>query len=164
MLEEQGLVVDVDDQGIWVETCRQSACQSCSAKSSCGHSLLGKISKGKTQRFLVRTELTLQAGDQVVLGLGEGAFLRGSALLYLLPLLSMMFFTLVGEQLIGQESNLSLLMAVIGLGLGFAYVRWYSQKHRNNPDYQPVVLRQLPTPVSAGGSDLIARSNSGHSR
>ncbi len=162
MLEEQGLVVDVDAQGVWVETCRQSACQSCSAKSHCGHSLLGKIAKGQTQRFLVRTELSLKPGDQVMLGLAEGAFLRGSALVYLVPLLSMMLLAIVGEQLAGPDSLYTLLLALLGLGGGFTYVRWYSQRNRQNPDYQPVVLRKLAqTSPQTEEINYIARSGSG---
>lgn len=152
MLEEQAIVVEVSSGEVWVETCRQSACQSCSAKSSCGHSLLSKISSGKVQRLLVKTDQALQVGDQVVLGLGEGAFIRGSALVYLLPLLALMAGALAGEQLSGQNSLMSFGLAGIGLALGFGYVRWYSQQHKQDAQYQPVVLRKI---AQAGDIPLI---------
>ncbi len=144
MLEEQAIVVEVSSQEVWVETCRQTACQSCSAKSSCGHSLLSKISSGKTQRLQVKTDKELQVGDQVVLGLDEGAFIRGSALVYLLPLLALIIGALTGEALFGQDSLMSFILAGAGLLAGFAYVRWYSWQHRQDAQYQPVVLRKLP--------------------
>lgn len=144
MLEEQAIVVEVSSQEVWVETCRQTACQSCSAKSSCGHSLLSKISSGKTQRLQVKTDKELQVGDQVVLGLDEGAFIRGSALVYLLPLLALIIGALTGEALFGQDSLMSFILAGAGLLAGFAYVRWYSWHHRQDAQYQPVVLRKLP--------------------
>jgi len=143
MLEEQAVVVEVAPGEVWVETCRQSACQSCSAKSSCGHSLLSKISSGKTQRLQVNTDKVLQVGDQVVLGLDEGAFLRGSALLYLLPLVALMIGALAGEAVFGQDSLMSFVLAAAGLLAGFGYVRWYSWRHRQDAQYQPVVLRKL---------------------
>ncbi|MDX1398095.1 MAG: SoxR reducing system RseC family protein [Oceanospirillum sp.] len=144
MLEEQAIVVEVSSDGVWVETCRQTACQACSAKSSCGHSLLSKISSGKTQRLQVKTDKSLQVGDQVVLGLGEGAFIRGSALVYLLPLLALMIGALAGDHFFGQDSAMSFVLAGLGLLAGFAYVRWYSWQHRQDSQYQPVVLRKLP--------------------
>lgn len=144
MLEEQAIVVQVDSDTVWVETCRQSACQSCSAKSSCGHSLLSKISSGKTQRLQVQTDKTLRVGDQIVLGLSESAFMRGSALVYLLPLLAMITGALAGEHFFGQDSLLSLAFAGLGLLSGFGYVRWYSWRHRQDAQYQPVVLRKIP--------------------
>lgn len=160
MLEEQALVVSVEAGGALVETCRQSACQSCSAKSHCGHSLLGKISKGQTQQFTVKTELVLQPGDKVMLGLGEGAFLRGSALVYLMPVIIMMIMAVLGEQLAGVNSGLSFVLAAVGLASGFAGVFWYSRKNRFNPEYQPVVLRKLPVaPVEQ--YDVISRSSAG---
>lgn len=150
MLEEQALVVDKNAEGVWVETCRQSACQSCSSKGSCGHALLSKISRGQTQRMLVQTKLELEIGDQVVLGLSEQAFLKGSALVYLLPLVVMILMAVIGEQISGTDSWLSLIMAGLGLLAGFLWVRRYSKKHQFNPDYQPVVLRKLPLPKSSG--------------
>lgn len=144
MLEEQALVVEVMPGAVLVETCRQSACQSCSAKSSCGHSLLAKLSSGKRQQLTVATEMTLHPGDQVVLGLGEGAFLRGSALLYLVPLLVMLLAALVGEVIGGQDSALSFILAAAGLSAGFGGVRWYTRRHGQDAQYQPVVLRKLP--------------------
>ena len=156
MLEEQALVVAVDDDGVRVETCRQSACQSCSAKSHCGHSLLGKISKGQIQQFYVSTDLELKPGDQVVLGLGEQAFIKGSALVYLMPLLAMMLMAVIGEQLFGNNSLMSFFLAATGLLSGFLLVRWYSRKNQFNPEYQPVVLRKLP---SADSYEVITRSS-----
>lgn len=144
MLEEQAIVVEASAEEVWVETCRQTACQSCSAKSSCGHSLLSKISSGKTQRLQVKTDKELQVGDQVVLGLDEGAFIRGSALVYLLPLLALIIGALAGDALFGQDSLMSFVLAGAGLLAGFAYVRWYSWRHRQDAQYQPVVLRKLP--------------------
>ncbi|WP_417596626.1 SoxR reducing system RseC family protein [Oceanospirillum sp.] len=152
MLEEQAIVVDVSVGEVWVETCRQTACQSCSAKSSCGHSLLSKISSGKTQRLQVQTNQKFQVGDQVILGLGEGAFIRGSALVYLLPLLTLMAGALIGEQFFGQDSAMSFALSGAGLLFGFVYVRWYSLRHRQDSQYQPVVLRKQS---SAGDIPLV---------
>lgn len=152
MLEEQAIVTEVSSGEIWVETCRQSACQSCSSKSSCGHSLLSKISSGQTQRLLVKTDLSLKAGDQVILGLGEQAFIRGSALVYLLPLVALMLGAVIGEQLFGRDSAMSFVLAGFGLAAGFGFVRWYSWQHRQDAQYQPVVLRKIP---HAGDIPLI---------
>ena len=143
MLEEQAVVVKVVPGLVLVETCRQSACQSCSAKNSCGHSLLSKISKGRAQQVSVQTYLPLAVGDQVMLGLDERAFLRGSALIYMLPLVTLMIAALVGEFLFGKDTLASLLLSAFGLLVGFVCVYRYSQRHSRDAQYQPVILRRF---------------------
>lgn len=40
MLTETGRVIAIDDDGVWVETLKQSACHQCKARKGCGQKLL----------------------------------------------------------------------------------------------------------------------------
>ncbi len=47
MIEEPGIVVAVDADGVWVATQRKTTCGSCSAKAACGQGLLNSLSADK---------------------------------------------------------------------------------------------------------------------
>jgi sigma-E factor negative regulatory protein RseC len=88
MIEESATVVDIDSHGVWVETIKRSACESCSASNGCGQKLL--VSRSSNKRFLVNVSnpknITVEKKDTVLIGIEEGAFLKATLLVYLLPL------------------------------------------------------------------------------
>lgn len=153
MLAETGRVVAVDDGAVWVETQRQSSCGSCAARSGCGHGLLASMGRGPS---LVRALLTpgspgnIALHDQVRISLPERSFLRGVAMLYLLPLLSTVIFAALSSAVL-DGSGLSqaaidlrvTLAAAAGLGAGLLWVRTQSRRHAGNPSIHPVVTERL---------------------
>ena len=90
MIEEPGRVVALDDGAVWVET-RKSTCSGCSGKNGCGQGLMDTLGV-REQRGLIRalSDLQLQVGDSVIVGVREDVLLRGAVLVYLLPLLMLM--------------------------------------------------------------------------
>lgn len=144
MIEETGEVVAVSEEGVLVQTVRQSACSSCSAAKGCGQKLLASVGQG--QRFEVLAEnplkLTLQTGDQVVLGLAETALVKASMLAYLLPLVLLAVFAGVAEWL-GAAESMVILFALVGLAAGLLGMKWMVSGSSCN-QYQPQVLRQIP--------------------
>lgn len=145
MIEETGQVVAITEQGVLVQTVRQSACSSCSAAKGCGQKLLASVGQG--QRFEVLADnpmkLPLQSGDQVVLGLAETALLKASMLAYLLPLLSLAVFAAVAEYMQVPE-YMVVISAVVGLGAGLLAMRWQVSAGQSSEQYQPQILRSIP--------------------
>jgi sigma-E factor negative regulatory protein RseC len=105
--------------------------------------------------------------DTVVIGLSEQALVRGSAAVYLVPLLSMVAMALVGEGLAPQwlghgSETLSIAFALSGLVLGFCWLWMFSRRIGRDPAYQPVVLRRVTASSamdslhSAGSLDKFA--------
>ena len=146
MLTETGRVVGIEADGIWVETIRRSTCGTCSAQKGCGHGLLNRISEGK--RGYVRalpgdqSVEDYKVDDQVLISIPEEVILRGSFIAYILPLLSMLAGAMVVSYfLAGQQDVLAVAGAAGGLVVGFALVRWHGIHHRQDPDFQPVLLR-----------------------
>lgn len=152
MLVENGRVVAVDEQGLWVETIRQSTCGSCAAQKGCGHGVINRLSDGRSG--IVRV-LPGAAGlghcsvdDQVRISIPEEVILRGSMVVYLVPLLAMLAGAASASSLWPASADLAAALgAVAGLGLGFALVRWHAWQHRDNPDLQPTLLEVLPRAV-----------------
>ena len=143
MIEEQGRVVAVEAGAVWVETLRKSTCSSCSANAGCGQGLMDKLGVGNRRGYVrALTDLQLDIGDSVAIGIREELLLRGSVLVYLVPLLGLFAGALSIQALDGSE------LQVIGAGLGgllfsWLYIRWRSLRTADDPALQPVVLRAL---------------------
>lgn len=143
MIEESGRVVAVEDGAVWVETLRKSTCSSCSANAGCGQGLMDKLGVGR-RRGLVRAlcSLRLEVGDSVVIGVREDLLVRGSLLVYLLPLVCLFAAALLAQALGAGEPQIAA-AGVSGLALGWLLVRWRSRRTAESPDLQPVVVRAL---------------------
>jgi len=142
MMQEQAIVVEVNGQQVSVETDRQSSCGHCSAKNGCGSALLGKFFDRNKQHLIVETDLKLSVGDRILLGLDESALLRGSFIVYAVPLLMMLFLPIVINQFVISEI-ISILSAVVGFSIGIIYVKYFSVVARNGDNFSPVVLKRL---------------------
>lgn len=145
MLTETGRVVAVDAEGLWVETIRQSTCGSCAAQKGCGHGILNRISDGKRGYIRVLSGKTsidhCCVDDKVRISIPEEVILRGSLVVYMVPLLSMLAGAAFAVNLLpGVQDVLAALGAVIGFGIGIGIVRWHAWRHRNDRELQPTLL------------------------
>ena len=155
MLIETGRVVAVDPAGLWVETIRQSTCGSCQAQKGCGHGLLNRIGDGKRGYIRVwpgdKGPGDCAVDDQVLISIPEEVILRGSLVVYMLPLLCMLGGAAAAVGLLqGSQDLLAALGSVAGFGLGFALVRWHAWHHRHDLSLQPTLLEvvhPLTTPL-----------------
>ena len=113
------------DNVLWVETVVQQSCESCSARSGCGHSVLAKWFSRKRQCIPVRCRegeaSLLTVGQWVEVGVPASSIVRASLLAYLLPLVGLLsgalafshFATHSGASLSGE------LFAIVGAVAGF---------------------------------------------
>jgi len=148
MIEETATVVSCVDNQAKLEVQRQSTCSSCNAKSGCGTAVFSKTLGKKVSQVTVENTLNLQIGDRVVVGLQESALLTGSAIIYLLPLIMLLAFAILGQWLSKQFfDNTTELMIVVFAGAGFILamkmVNRFSQKIKNDDRFQPVLIRKL---------------------
>ncbi len=153
MLKENAFIVEVDNDIAWVETQRKSSCHACSARSSCGTSVLQKVLGNRRTRLKVSNPQHFSVGDEVVLGLQEQALVKGSFLLYVLPLFSMFGFAGIGALLfqffsLAYTEGYTILFSLFGLGVGFWYVALSSRKLAGNADYQAKILQKIENVVT----------------
>lgn len=150
MIEEQAVVVEVGDGYAWVETQRRSACNACAAGEGCGTAALAKAWGDRRARVRAISNLPLQPGDNVIVGLAEGALLSGSLLVYLLPLALLLAGAVLGQVVFaGAGDEPVMLSGAVGLGLGFLAARAWSQRWRNDARFQPVVQRRVAVATMA---------------
>ncbi len=148
MLSEVGRIVALESDSVWVETIRRSTCGTCQAQKGCGHGILNSIGDGRRSFVRVlpgKVQLRdCQVDDSVRISIPEAVLLRGSLIVYLLPLLCMLAGALLAVNFgTGTEDVLAALGAIAGLVAGFAIVRWHGLRHRNDASYQPVLVEVL---------------------
>ncbi|MFC1578822.1 SoxR reducing system RseC family protein [Pseudomonadota bacterium] len=153
MLVETGRVVAVEADALWVETIRRSTCGTCAARQGCGHGLLNRIGDGRSGYVRVlrgpsAERSPCEVNDQVRISIPEQVILRGSVVVYMLPLLCMLAGAALAVRLFPAGSEiLAAAGAAVGLGLGFGLVRWHAWRHRHDRELQPTVLEVLPQPA-----------------
>lgn len=145
MLEAEGVIVKIGQEGVFVETSRASACGSCSSKDGCGTSTLSQLLGNKSSSFKVLNPIGATLGERVVIGMEEAALLKSSLLVYLLPLT----FLLAGAITGGWLAPARLLDAYaaggmgIGLVVGFVALKMIAARAGTNRQFQPVILRRV---------------------
>lgn len=154
MMTETGRVVAVESDAIWVETIRQSTCGSCSAQKGCGHGLINSISDGN--RSLIRVmagKLPLDAcavDDQVRFSIPEEVILRGSMVVYIMPLVCMLLGALAAVNIFnGSQDLLAACGTVVGFAIGFLAVRLHAWRHRDDRTLQPTLIEVVGNSAQA---------------
>lgn len=146
MIEERARVIAIEDDNLLLEAETRAACNACAAKQGCGTSVLSRWVGRKFTRFQAPNTVNAQVGDEVVVGLAEEAMLKGSVLVYLLPLLAMIGFALLADSLISTDAASRDLLVVVSAVAGFALMlfisRWFLSTNSNRSRLTPVVLRK----------------------
>lgn len=164
MVEEKAVVVAVEGEAAWVETLRKAACEACAVNKGCGTAVISKALGNKRSRIkVINDRPTLQVGDEVIIGLQEHALLRGSLIVYGMPLLLMLLAALfadyAGPQWLGVTSTdpVDIASGIAGLLAGVGWLRRYSNRIAHDPRYQAVILTTVtPSPQIHG--TLVVKS------
>jgi sigma-E factor negative regulatory protein RseC len=152
MIFEQGKVVSVEDDYAYVEVIQQSSCQSCSASKACGTKVLKSLFQTKRHYLklpFAHLDSCPSLGDQVEIEINEAALLKSSLLVYIVPLVSLVFFAILFDRLFASEL-LAMLGGVIGFTSGLVIARFYALFHARSEQFQPrlsrvIVASQLKT-------------------
>lgn len=149
MIEEKAWVIRTEAGLAWVETQRKTACDSCSVRTGCGTGTLAKLLGRKSAPLQALNPLAAGVGEEVVVGIQEASLVRGSVVVYIVPLLTMFGLGLVGQALsasygVADAEGMTVVGAVLGLGLGFGWVRRFGNRIGRDPRYQAVILRRAP--------------------
>lgn len=122
MIEESVKILGIENNYLWVEGIQRSACHTCSARQGCGQSLLAKWA---AQPVRLRVSLdgrdasTFEVGQDVTIGIAEHVMVRGSLLIYLLPLILLLLGVWAGERVFDNELGAMVCGLLALLGGGF---------------------------------------------
>ena len=156
MLREEVLVVAVEGEYAMVSSQRKSACGSCHAEQSCSV-LSGGGGKRDTQ-IRAMNPVGAEVGQRVQLEVSESQFLKASFLVYVLPVISLIFFGVFIRYLAerfgvapDQAEGIGGFAGVIALALTF----WGLSKlndHIEGDDSRRPVIRKVLTGISRQGA------------
>jgi sigma-E factor negative regulatory protein RseC len=139
---EEGIVIRADASGAWVKTLRSDACDSCSSKSSC-HSLGG----GKEMEVAAINPIGARVGDRVVLKMDSAAFLKGTFLIYMFPVLLLVAGAALGEWTSAafdlHPPLPSILFGFGGLAVGLVLMKMIATRLARRDEYRPRISRVI---------------------
>jgi sigma-E factor negative regulatory protein RseC len=140
-------VVAIEGSKLVLQAQTQSACGSCSASQGCGTSLLSKVIGRKFTQFQAENNVNAIVGDTVIVGIAEDALLKGSLVMYVVPLLGMLVFALLADFVLVESAQSRDLMislsSIMGLVFGSVLSRWYFQRRASVQLFSPVILRKI---------------------
>ncbi len=89
MIEKMAVVTHLENSRVWLKAETTSGCAGCAQKTGC--STADFIQAMPKRELEIVNEGSFAVGEEVFIALEESQFLRASFLLYLLPLLCMLF-------------------------------------------------------------------------
>jgi len=155
MIEQEAVVSSREGNHVWVETQRDSACNSCNLRGGCGTSLLGKALGSRRSLLRVQNDIGVRAGERVIVGLSETAVLSGALALYAIPLACMMGFAIAARILFEAVAPtaaepISIGAGAAGLAAGLLWLRRFARRAGNDPRFKAVLLRRTGEAAEVG--------------
>ena len=130
MIEQQANVISADSSTAWLRLGGQSGCPACDAGEGCGAGVFGKLLNRRELNLRVKNTIGAVAGQAVLVGLTEAAFLRFVFHLYGIPLLAGLAGALISHQIMKLSGAgpvlrdlATLAAALIGGGLSLRYIK-----------------------------------------
>lgn len=161
MIEQVATVVALEGDAAWVETHRQSACGACAMNKGCGAGLFAKAFGFDSPQLKVTRAQGVDIGDRVVVGIDERALVRGSFAAYMMPILFMMGFAMLGQAVLSTwlEWNTDLaaiLTGTAGLAVGLLWLKRHNRRIRHDRRYQPLILHKAMDDVPSSCPKTMA--------
>ncbi len=150
MIYKTARVIRLEGQLAVLHVSRQSACDTCAAKSGCGTSVLSQLF-GKSSEFRAYNPIHAVAGDKVSVSIPESILLKASVMMYLVPLLLLVSFAVLGPTL-GQilfpqlsefAELLSIMFGVAGMVVGIFLYRRFAARIADRSESLPTLVRHI---------------------
>ena len=151
MIFEAGVIVNKAAHSVMVETIQKTTCDSCVAQPGCGHSVLSKLTGNSVQVRVLLGNFTaneLRLGQSVTIGIPDHVVVKGSLLVYLVPLTGALLGAwLMGSPVKSPELDLiSIMGAFLGLMCGGMFVHLRGRKNDNSAETNPVLYDIVRNP------------------
>lgn len=151
MIEEIGVICAIEQQNsqqvVMVETQIKSTCGSCEAQSNCGTGAIAKVFATKRETLRFRLNDIVEVGQKVSLGIPEENLLKASAMVYCLPLFTLVLSALLGQTifpLVGlMAEGWLILFSAICSYLTFRFVRRFLS-NSDQGEFHPRILKVFP--------------------
>ena len=143
--QEEAVVNEVDNGFVYLST-NNASCNSCSSQSGC--TSFSFLSNTQSRSLKVKNTLRLEKGDRVIVELKTEKLVLGTLLVYILPLVSLLLFSVIGKILIGE--GFSILFGIAGFVLSLIIIKRIMSNRGLSDQFEPKLLKKiiLINPVS----------------
>jgi len=144
MIEEEGIVAEVQGNIAKVEILKKSACEKCAASGVCH--------PGDQELMEADNPLGAIKGQRVMVVVAPQLYLKASIILYGIPMVAMVAGAILGKNAAiayAGEANSDLWAFIAGmtcLVISFYFIRLYNNKVEKTREYQPVIVAILSRP------------------
>ncbi len=139
MIEEKALVVSSNAQYAWVSPLKSAGCSGCPSASTCSSTFLSSMLKQKTERAVKIDNLDgVSAGEHVIVGIHSVNLLFSSMLAYLLPIICLLLFALIGHVFFSEMA--SILLGLFGFCFGLKAANVTAANLRVCGKLEPIML------------------------
>ncbi len=154
MIQESAKVLSVSEAGeIIIETTGIKTCHRCVNSGGCGISVLAKYFGAKQHQFPATSEITVNEGDLVLIRIEKSSLLLAAGLMYLLPLMTMLFSIALLQFGLGiTNESAHIIAALVGLGIGIVSTRRISTSGFGAGKFEPIISSRYLPGVEAGAT------------
>ncbi|OGW38190.1 MAG: hypothetical protein A2X58_05160 [Nitrospirae bacterium GWC2_56_14] len=144
MIEEEGIVAEVQGSVAKVEILKKSACEQCAASGTCH--------PGDQELMEADNPLGAVKGQKVKVVVAPQLYLKASIILYGIPMAAMVAGAILGKNAAvayAGEANSDLWAFIAGmtcLVISFYFIRLYNNKVEKTREYKPVIVEILSRP------------------
>ena len=131
----EGTVISVDGAKAKVTVTTTSECMGCSSKSHCHSGLTG------SREITVINECGAKVSDNIIFETTAGKFIVSAALIWILPLISMIIGYIVGERF--ADGFWPIGAAFVFLVLAFAFLKVLDKAISGGRTFYPVIMRVI---------------------
>lgn len=142
MIEEEGIVAEVEGGIAKVAVTKKSACEQCAAAGVCH--------PGDQEFLEAANPLNAVKGQKVKVVIAPQMYLKASLILYGIPMVALITGAIIAKNLtapyVGEERS-DLWAFIAGMActfISFVFIRSYNKKVEKTQKYKPVIVEILP--------------------
>ncbi len=143
MIQENAIIVSVDQNVASLEIIRNKPCGLCGQSRGCGISIWGRLLGHRSNIFKAQNTVNASVNQIVVVGVEESALLLSSFAVYGIPLALLILGAVLGSTVFSDALHAdrnTALGAVLGLFIGYVWLKGHHQGGTLDARYRPVIL------------------------
>jgi sigma-E factor negative regulatory protein RseC len=143
MIKENAIVVSIDKDVASLEIVRNKPCGLCGQSRGCGISIWGRLFGHRPNIFKAQNTVNANVDEIVVVGVEESALLWSSFAVYGVPLVLLILGAMLGSLVFPSALHAdrdTALGAVLGLFVGYLWLKVHNQGRTLDARYRPVIL------------------------
>ncbi|MDO9577802.1 MAG: SoxR reducing system RseC family protein [Candidatus Cloacimonadales bacterium] len=130
-IEDSAIIREIEAGFVLVEMVKSGSCSSCGMSGFCH-------GQDKAIAHKIKTDQIFEIGDLVKVNLAPGLRVKSSLLVFLFPILAMLFFFSLARYILILSEPLSILISFIGLILSGIAIYFIDKKMADNISFEIV--------------------------